>query len=299
MDFSVARRDVKKGRPRRSALYMPGANARALEKARGIPADMLLLDLEDAVAPDAKEAARARVCAAAAAGQYGDREVVVRINGLDTGWGHADLPPVATCGADAILLPKVESADQVQHLEALMAECGAPGDMAIMCMIETPMGVLHAEEIAASSPRLTCLVMGTSDLAKDLQARHVPGREPLLTALGLALLAARAHRLAILDGVSLDLDDDDTHAAACRQGREMGFDGKTLIHPKQVAAANEAFAPDAGEIAWSRRIIAAHAEAQAQGAGVVLVDGRLVENLHVEEAHRLVALAETIERLAA
>ncbi len=278
---------------------MPGANARALEKARGIPADMLLLDLEDAVAPDAKEAARARVCAAAAAGQYGDREVVVRINGLDTGWGHADLPPVATCGADAILLPKVESADQVQHLEALMAECGAPGDMAIMCMIETPMGVLHAEEIAASSPRLTCLVMGTSDLAKDLQARHVPGREPLLTALGLALLAARAHRLAILDGVSLDLDDDDAHAAACRQGREMGFDGKTLIHPKQVAAANEAFAPDAGEIAWSRRIIAAHAEAQAQGAGVVLVDGRLVENLHVEEAHRLVALAETIERLAA
>ena len=278
---------------------MPGANARALEKARGIPADMLLLDLEDAVAPDAKEAARARVCAAAAAGQYGDREVVVRINGLDTGWGHADLPPVATCSADAILLPKVESADQVQHLEALMAECGAPADMAIMCMIETPMGVLHAEEIAASNPRLTCLVMGTSDLAKDLQAQHVPGREPLLTGLGLALLAARAHRLAILDGVSLDLDDDDAHAAACRQGREMGFDGKTLIHPKQVAAANEAFAPAAGEIAWSRRIIAAHAEAQAQGAGVVLVDGRLVENLHVEEAHRLVALAEAIERQAA
>ncbi len=298
MDNSLARRDVKRGRPRRSALYMPGANARALEKARSIPADVLLLDLEDAVAPDAKETARARVCAAAAAGQYGRREVVVRINGLDTGWGHADLPPVAACGADAILLPKVESADQVRHLEALMADCGAPDDMAIMCMIETPMGVLHANEIAGSSPRLTCLVMGTSDLAKDLQARHVPGREPLLTALGLSLLAARAHRLAILDGVSLDLDDDDAHAVACRQGRDLGFDGKTLIHPKQVAAANEAFAPDAGEIDRSRRIIAAHAEAEAQGAGVVLVDGRLVENLHVEEAHRLVALAEAIEGLA-
>jgi len=299
MDKSLARRDVKSGRPRRSALYMPGANARALEKARSIPADVLFLDLEDAVAPDAKETARAQVCAAAAARQYGRREVVVRINGLDTGWGHADLPPVAVCGADAILLPKVESADQVRHLEALMADCGAPDGMAIMCMIETPMGVLHAEEIAASSPRLSCLVMGTSDLAKDLQARDVPGRAPLLTALGLSLLAARAHRLAILDGVSLDLDDDEAHAAACRQGRDLGFDGKTLIHPKQVAAANEAFAPDPGEIDRSRRIIAAHAEAEAQGAGVVLVDGRLIENLHVEEAHRLVALAEAIERLAA
>lgn len=299
MDFSPARRDVKRGRPRRSALYMPGANARALEKAQNLPADVLILDLEDAVAPDAKETARGRVCAAAASGQYGQREVVVRINGLDTGWGHADVPDVARCGADAILLPKVESADQVQHLEALMADCGAPDGMAIMCMIETPMGVLHAGEIAGSSPRLTCLAMGTSDLAKDLQARHVPGREPLLTGLGLALLAARAHRLAILDGVSLDLGDDAAHEAACRQGRDMGFDGKTLIHPKQIAAANRAFAPDAAEIAWSRRIIAAHGEAEAAGSGVVLVDGKLIEALHVEEAHRTVALAEAIERLAA
>ena len=298
MDISVARRDVKRGRPRRSALYMPGANARALEKAQSLAADVLILDLEDAVAPDAKDAARERVCAAAASGRYGRREVVVRINGLDTGWGHTDLPAVARCGADAILLPKVESADQVRHLEALMADCGAPDDMAVMCMIETPMGVLHAGEIAASSPRLNCLVMGTSDLAKDLQARHVPRREPLLTSLGLTLLAARAHRLAILDGVSLDLDDDAAHEAACRQGRDAGFDGKTLIHPKQIAAANRAYAPDAAEIAWSRRIIAAHGAAEAAGAGVVLVDGKLIEALHVAEAHRLVALAEAIEDLA-
>jgi len=294
MEISVAR-----GRPRRSALYMPGANARALEKAQGLPADVLILDLEDAVTPDAKDTARQQVCAAAAAGQYGQREVVVRINGLDTGWGHADVPPVSGCGADAVLLPKVESADQVQHLEALMTDSGAPDDMAIMCMIETPMGVLHADEIAAASARLTCLVMGTSDLAKDLQARHVPGREPLLTSLSLSILAARAHRLAILDGVSLDLDDDHAHIAACRQGRELGFDGKTLIHPKQIAAANEAFAPDTDEVAWSRRIIEAHGEAEAQGVGVVLVDGKLIENLHVEEAHRIVALAEAIDRLAA
>ena len=299
MDISPARRVVKRDRPRRSALYMPGANARALEKAQTLPADVLILDLEDAVAPDAKEPARDRVCAAAASGGYGQREVVVRINGLDTGWGHADLSAVARCGADAILLPKVESADQVQHAEALMGDCGAPDDMALMCMIETPMGVLHAPEIAGSSPRLSCLVMGTSDLAKDLQARHVPGREPLLPSLGLALLAARAHRLAILDGVSLDLGDDAAHDAACRQGRDMGFDGKTLIHPKQIAAANRAFAPGDAEIAWSRRIIAAHAEAEAAGAGVVLVDGKLIEALHVEEAHRTVALAEAIERLAA
>lgn len=299
MDFSLARRDVKRSRPRRSALYMPGANARALEKAQDLPADVLILDLEDAVAPDAKETARERVCAAVSSRRYGAREVVVRINGLDTGWGHADLPAVARCGADAILLPKVESAEQVRHLEALMADCGAPDDMAVMCMIETPMGVLHAAEIAGSSPRLSCLVMGTSDLAKDLQARHVPGREPLLPGLGLALLAARAHRLAILDGVSLDLGDDAAHEAACRQGRDMGFDGKTLIHPKQIAAANRAFAPDADEIEWSRRIIAAHADAEQRGAGVVLVDGRLIEALHVEEAHRLVALATAIDALAA
>jgi len=278
---------------------MPGANARALEKAQDLPADVLILDLEDAVAPDAKETARVQVCATVSARRYGAREVVVRINGLDTGWGHADLPPVAGCGADAILLPKVESADQVRHLEALMTDCGAPDDMAVMCMIETPMGVLHAEEIAASGPRLSCLVMGTSDLAKDLQDRHVPGREPLLPSLGLALLAARSHRLAILDGVSLDLGDDAAHEAACRQGRDLGFDGKTLIHPKQIAAANRAFAPGDAEIAWSRRIIAAHGEAEAAGAGVVLVDGKLIEALHVEEAHRTVALAEAIERLAA
>ncbi|MCY4311516.1 MAG: CoA ester lyase [Rhodospirillaceae bacterium] len=294
MEISVARI-----RPRRSALYMPGANARALEKGQDLPADVLILDLEDAVTPDAKDVARQQVFDAVATGRYGRREVVVRINGLDTGWGHADVPLVAECGAEAVLLPKVESADQVRHLEALMTDSGAPNDMAIMCMIETPMGVLHSAEIAAASPRLTCLVMGTSDLTKELQARHAPGREPLLTSLSFCILAARAHRLAILDGVSLNLDDDEDHVAACRQGRDLGFDGKTLIHPRQIAAANDTFAPDREEVAWSHRVIKAHGDAEAEGLGIVLVDGKLVENLHVEEAHRIVALAEAIKRLAA
>jgi len=294
MEISVAR-----VRPRRSAMYMPGANARALEKGQDLPADVLILDLEDAVTPDGKDVARQQVCDAVAADRYGHREVVVRINGLDTGWGHADVPPVANCGADAVLMPKVESADQVKHLEALMIDSGAPDDMAIMCMIETPMGVMHSAEIAVASSRLTCLVMGTSDLTKELQARHVPSREPLLTSLSCCILAARAHRLAILDGVSLNLDDDEAHAAACRQGRDLGFDGKTLVHPRQIAAANNAFAPDSDEVAWSHRVIKSHAAAEAEGLGVVLVDGKLVENLHVEEAHRIVALAEAIKQLAA
>ncbi|ASG21274.1 HpcH/HpaI aldolase/citrate lyase family protein [Nitrospirillum viridazoti] len=281
-------------RPRRSALYMPGSNARALEKARELDADVLILDLEDAVAPDAKEQARAQVLAAVAAGGFGRREVLIRTNGLDTPWGHADLAAAARSGAHGVLIPKVESDEAVRQADRLLAAHGAPRELALWVMMETALGMLNAKEIAAASPRLAGLVLGTSDLAKELHAHHTPLRLPMITALGLCLLAARAHGLAILDGVHLDLDDEAGLEASCRQGVELGFDGKTLIHPKQLAAANAAFAPDAASLDRARRIIAAHAEAMARGKAVVLVDGRLVEALHVAEAHRLVALAKAI-----
>jgi citrate lyase subunit beta/citryl-CoA lyase len=284
-------------RPRRSVLYMPGSNARALDKGRSLPADGLILDLEDAVAPDAKATARDQIGAAVKAGGYGRREIIIRVNGLDGPWGQADVAMAARSGADAILLPKVESANEVHALDQLMQRGGAPSDMAIWCMIETPLGVLRSAEIAAAGGRLACFVMGTSDLAKDLQASHTRERLPLLTSLGLCVLAARAYRLAILDGVHLDLNDDAGFAESCRQGRELGFDGKTLIHPKTIEAANRAFAPSEAELEFSRRVIQAHAEATAAGKGVVVVDGRLVENLHVENARRLVALGEAIAEM--
>ncbi|PWC84430.1 malyl-CoA thiolesterase [Azospirillum sp. TSH100] len=284
-------------RPRRSVLYMPGSNARALEKGRGLPADGLILDLEDAVAPDAKVAARDTIAAALTAGGYGGRELIIRVNGLNTPWGYDDLRMAAASGADAVLLPKVESADAVRQAEAVLRAAGAPAGQTVWCMMETPLGILNAKEIAASSPAVGGLVLGTSDLAKDLHAAHTAQRLPMITSLGLCLLAARAYGLAVLDGVHLDLNDDEGFAASCRQGRELGFDGKTLIHPKTIAACNTAFAPDAEEIAQAHRIIAAHAEAAASGKGVVLVDGKLVENLHVENARRLVTLAEAIAAL--
>jgi citrate lyase subunit beta/citryl-CoA lyase len=284
-------------RPRRSVLYMPGSNARALDKGRSLPADGLILDLEDAVAPDAKATARDQIGAAVKAGGYGRREIIIRVNGLDGPWGQADVAMAARSGADAILLPKVESANEVHALDQLMQRGGAPSDMAIWCMIETPLGVLRSAEIAAAGGRLACFVMGTSDLAKDLQASHTRERLPLLTSLGLCVLAARAYRLAILDGVHLDLNDDAGFAESCHQGRELGFDGKTLIHPKTIEAANRAFAPSEAELEFSRRVIQAHAEATAAGKGVVVVDGRLVENLHVENARRLVALGEAIAEM--
>ena len=286
-------------RPRRSVLYMPGSNARALEKGRSLPADGLILDLEDAVAPDAKAAARDTIAQALAAGGYGGRELIVRVNGLNTPWGYDDLRMAAASGADAVLLPKVESADAVRQAEAVLRAAGAPAGQTIWCMMETPLGILNVKEIAGASPAVGALVLGTSDLAKDLHAAHTAQRLPMITSLGLCLLAARAYGLAVLDGVYLDLNDDEGFAASCRQGRELGFDGKTLIHPKTIAACNAAFAPDADEIAQAHRIIAAHAEAAAAGKGVVLVDGKLVENLHVENARRLVALAEAIGRMDA
>lgn len=281
-------------RPRRSVLYMPGANARALEKSRSLPADALIFDLEDAVAPEAKLTARAQVIQAIETGGYGPREVLVRTNGLNTPWGYDDLVAAAKAGASAVLLPKVESAEVVRQAESVLLSHGAPPDLAIWCMMETPRGMLHAEEIVDASPRLGGLVMGTSDLAKDLQAQHTAMRLPLITALGLCMLAARAAGVAILDGVYLDLNDHEGFVDSCRQGAELGFDGKTLIHPKQLAAANEVFAPSEDELRLSRRIIDAYAEAEAQGKGVVLVDGKLIEKLHVDHAKRVVALAEAI-----
>ena len=286
-------------RPRRSVLFMPGSNARALDKARTLPADGLILDLEDAVAPDEKATGREQIAATLKQGGYGARELIVRINGLDTPWGLDDLAMVANSAAHAILIPKVESAKMVQEAEQRLAAASAPDSLSIWCMMETPFGILHAEEIAASSGRVECLVMGTSDLANDLHAAHTRERLPMLMSLELCLLVARAFGLAILDGVHLDLADEDGFAHSCAQGKELGFDGKTLIHPKTIAKANEVFAPSPEDVAWSRKIIAAHAEASRAGKGVILVDGKLIENLHVEGAKRLVALAGAINALEA
>lgn len=288
----------KSTRPRRSVLYMPGSNARAQEKAKSLPADGIILDLEDAVAPDAKAEAREIVCGNAATGGYGNREIIIRVNGLDTPWGRDDIIAASKAGPDAILLPKVESAEQVHELEELMNEAGAPEGTTIWCMMETPLGILRAEEIASSSPRVDCFVMGTSDLVKDLQAKHTTMRLPVITSLGLCLLAGRAYDLTVLDGVYLDLSDADGFKASCNQGLEFGFDGKTLIHPKQLDDTNEVFAPSEAEIEYSRRVIIAFAEAEKEGKGVVLVDGTLVENLHVEIAKAKVELAEAIAEMA-
>ncbi len=284
--------------PRRSVLYMPGSNARAQEKAKGLSADGLILDLEDAVAPGAKEEARGIVCGNAASGDYGKREIIIRVNGLDTPWGRDDIIAASKAGPDAILLPKVESAAQIHEMEALMNEAGAPATTTIWCMMETPLGILRAEEIASASDRIDCFVMGTSDLVKDLQAQHTTLRLPVITSLGLCLLAGRAYGLTVLDGVYLDLSDEEGYQASCVQGLELGFDGKTLIHPKQLDGANEVFAPSEEEVAYSRRVIEAFEAAEKEGKGVVLVDGKLVENLHVEIAKNKVALADAIADLA-
>jgi len=284
-------------RPRRSVLYMPGSNARALEKAKTIAADGLILDLEDAVAPDSKDSARLQVCNGVKDGGYGLREITIRVNGLSTPWGYEDIAAASRSGADAIVLPKVESADAIRHMEAIMIANGAPDTMAIWAMMETPRSVLEAERIASATPRMECLVMGTSDLAKELDCTHTRERLPMITSLGLCMLAARAAGLTILDGVYLDLGDDAGFEYACHQGADLGFDGKTLIHPKQVAPCNKVFTPPLDDVDWSRKIIAAHAAAAERGEGVAVVDGKLIENLHVESAKRLVVMAEAIEKM--
>ncbi|OZM72561.1 CoA ester lyase [Amycolatopsis antarctica] len=281
-------------RPRRSVLYMPGANERALEKAKGLDADALILDLEDAVAPDAKEAARERVCAAASSGEYGDREVTIRVNGIDTEWHEPDLRAAAKAGPAAVVVPKVNSARDVQNIERALELGGAPEHTAIWAMLETPVAMLRAEEIASASERLTVLVMGTNDLANELHAEFVPDRGPLLGGLSLCLLAARATGKVILDGVYNDVKDLEGFEAECLQGRRFGFDGKTLIHPGQLEPCNRVFAPSDDEVTNSRKIITAFDEAQAAGKGVVTVDGRMIENLHVANAQRILALHEAI-----
>lgn len=281
-------------RPRRSILYMPGSNARALEKAKTIATDALIFDLEDAVAPDKKELARAQVCAAAASGQYGYREIAIRINGLDTAWGHADLKAAVEAQPDAILVPKVDGASMVRQIEVVMSQLGAADKTHIWAMMETPRGLLRAEAIAGASKRLEVMVMGTNDIAKELKSAHHSERGPLLTSLGLCLLAARAHGLVIVDGVYNDIKNVEGFETECRQGREMGFDGKTLIHPSQVASCNEIFSPSEEDIDNANRIIAAFEEAVAAGKYVVTVDGRMIENLHVENAKRAVAQAQAI-----
>jgi citrate lyase subunit beta / citryl-CoA lyase len=286
-------------RPRRSVLYMPGANERALEKAKGLGADALILDLEDAVAPDAKDEARERVCAAASSGEYGRRELAIRANGLDTRWHADDVAAIAAAGPDAIVIPKINSVNDVRAIEAALESGGAPDRTKIWAMVETPVAMLHAEEIAGCSERLTVLVMGTNDLAKELRAQHVPGRQPLLTGLGLCLLAARATGKVILDGVYNDIKDEEGFLAECRQGKEMGFDGKTLIHPSQLEPCNEVFAPSAEEVDSAREIIAAFEEAEREGRGVVTVNGRMIENLHVDQARQTLAQAQAIEALSA
>jgi citrate lyase subunit beta/citryl-CoA lyase len=273
----------------RSVLYTPGANERALEKAKGIPADALILDLEDAVAPGSKEPARERVCGAVAAGEFAGRAVAIRVNGVGTAWHDDDLRAVAGAGPDAIVVPKVASAQEVREIEAGLGAAGAPDRTRIWAMLETPAAVLAAREIASASERLTVLVMGTNDLATELHAEHTPGREPLLTSLSLCLLAARAAGKAILDSVYNDVRDPEGFEAECAQARRLGFDGKTLIHPGQVEICNTVFSPSQAELDHARRVIEAFEQAQRAGTAVVTVDGRMVEKMHVDSARRLLS----------
>ena len=283
-------------RPRRSVLYMPAANERALEKAKTLPADAIIFDLEDAVAPDAKESARVNACAAVASGEYGHRELTIRCNGLDTPWGADDLAAAAKSGAAAVVIPKVSSVETIDLVSSILRAAGAPESMNIWAMIETPTAIFDVRHIAAHS-RVTVLVMGTNDLARELRARLVPGRQPLVPHLAVALAAAREAGKVILDGVYNDVKDLDGFRAECVQGTEMGFDGKTLIHPSQVEIANDVWAPTADEVDHARRVIAAFQEGLADGRGVITVDGRMIENLHVENARRAIATADAIAAL--
>ena len=290
-------------RPRRSVLYMPGSNARALEKAKSIPADALILDLEDAVAPEAKETARAQVCAAVNAGGYGHRELIIRVNALDTPWGKADIEAAAAAAPDAILLPKPGTgADIVRATEAL-ARAGTPDKTRLWAMIETPLAILNVADIAAASQRqgarLACFVLGLNDLVKETRADLSINRRPALYWLSAALTAARAYGLDALDGVYNNFRDAEGYKRECVHGRRLGFDGKTLIHPDQVAVANEVFAPPEAEVAFARKIIVAFAQPESKGKGVITVEGRMVELLHAEMAARTVAIAEAIERMRA
>jgi citrate lyase subunit beta / citryl-CoA lyase len=285
-------------RPRRSVLYMPGSNARALEKAKTLPADCLILDLEDAVAPDAKATARQQVTDAVAAGGFGSRELIVRINGLDTAWGADDLAAAVKAKPDAILVPKVSSAAQLQAIGKHLTELRADQKIRVWAMMETPLAMLNAAAIAAArdaGTRLAAFVMGTNDLAKETRAQIVPGRAPMLPWLMTCVAAARAHAIDILDGVYNNLSDIEGFSRECAEAHEMGFDGKTLIHPNQIDPCNGAFSPRAEDVALAKKIIAAFELPENKGKGVVQLDGRMVERMHADMAQRTVAIAEAIE----
>lgn len=284
-------------RPRRSVLYMPAANERALDKAKSIPADALIFDLEDAVSPDAKPDARRNAVAAARSGEYGNKEITIRCNGLETQWGADDLTAAAMAGVSAVVIPKINSVREVEAVSSALATAGAPGSMKIWAMIETPTAIFDVRAIAAH-PRVQTLVMGTNDLAKELRATQIRGRAPLMHHLATALLAAREAGKIILDGVFNDIKDADAFRDECLQGAQMGFDGKTLIHPSQVEIANDVWAPTADEVDYAQRVIAAFEEATAEGRGVITVDDRMIENLHVDNARRVLAVQQAIESLS-
>ncbi len=287
-------------KPLRSVLYMPSSNERALEKAKTIAADAIIFDLEDAVAPAAKPSAREAAAAAVQSGDYGRRELIIRVNGIGTEWHDDDIKAAASAGPDVVLVPKVNSAEEVRQLVAALEAAGAPEKTTLWAMVETPIGMLNALSIAQASDRLTGFVMGTNDLVKELYAEHVPGRQPVLTGLGLALLAARAAGIVIIDGVYNDVKNLDGFLAEVEQGRQMGFDGKTLIHPGQVEGANDGFAPSAEAVEDARGLIQAWEDARkSTGSGVVTYNGRMVENLHVESAERTLAIADAIATLQA
>lgn len=285
-------------RPRRSVLYMPGSNARALEKAKTLPADGVILDLEDSVAPDAKEAARRQVADAVKAGGFGAREVIIRTNAVDTPWHAEDLAAAAQAAPDAILIPKVQSAETLEMIGRRLLDMHTPMKTRVWAMIETPLAIFNILSIAAeardSEARLSCFVLGTNDLAKDTRARLVPGRAPMLPWLTTVIAAARIHGVEVLDGVYNDLSDTNGFAAECQQGVELGMDGKTLIHPNQIEPCNKAFSPTEAEVEWARKMIAAFDLPDNRSKGVVSIDGRMVERLHAEMARRTVAIAEAI-----
>ena len=286
-------------RPRRSVLYMPGSNARALEKAKTLAADCVIFDLEDSVAPDAKAAARGQVAAAVKAGGYGAREVVIRVNGVDTPWHAEDLAAAARAAPDAILVPKVADAEVLEMVGRRLLDMGTDHKTRVWAMIETPLAIFNILSIAAeardSESRLAGFVMGTNDLAKETRAHLVPGRAPMLSWLATCVAAARIHGIDILDGVYNDIGNTQGFVAECQQGVELGFDGKTLIHPNQIEPCNTAFSPSAAEVAWARKMIAEFDKPENKSKGVVSIDGRMVERLHAEMARRTVAIAEAIE----
>jgi citrate lyase subunit beta / citryl-CoA lyase len=289
-------------RPRRSVLYIPGSNARAIAKARTLPVDTIILDLEDSVAPEAKAAARRQVMEAVAAGGFWPREVVVRINGLDTEWWLEDVNMSAEAKPDAVLVPKVSNVDHLEHVADRLVDISADQKIRVWAMMETPLAMLNARDIAAAAKdvetRLACFVMGTNDLAKETRARIVPGRTPMLPWLMACLSAARAYGMDIIDGVYNNLGDAEGFARECAEARDMGFDGKTIIHPNQIEVCNAVFAPTAEEIEQAKRIIAAFDLPENRGKGVIALDGRMVERLHADIARRTVLLAEAIAERA-